>query len=122
MDKNLIAPCGMNCELCLHYLRKNNKCLGCYRGKKINGRCLKCGIKLCQNRRGDYCFNCHKFPCQRLKRLDKRYQERYGMSEIANLITIREKGIESFLAREEKKWVNSKGTYCVHNRKRYPTD
>ena len=25
----LIAPCGMNCAVCLGYLREKNKCPGC---------------------------------------------------------------------------------------------
>jgi hypothetical protein len=68
---------------------------------------------------GEYCFQCDKFPCERLERLDKRYREKYGMSEIENLKIIRDKGIEHFLKTKEKKWVNSDGTYCVHDKKRY---
>ena len=41
------------------------------------------------------------------------------MSEIENLKNIKENGIESFLAEEDKKWINSEGTYCVHEKKRY---
>jgi hypothetical protein len=119
MKKELIAPCGMNCGLCLHYLREKNKCLGCFTGRKVNGKCIKCGIKLCQERKGEYCIDCDKFPCERLKRLDKRYQEKYGMSEIKNLKDIKEKGMESFLVQEEKKWVSPDGVFCVHDKKQY---
>lgn len=119
MNKNLIAPCGMNCGLCVMYLRNKNKCPGCLSGRKVNGGCIKCGIKLCKNRKGKYCFDCDKFPCERLIRLDKRYQKRYGMSEIENLIKIREKGIKVFMINEKKKWVNLEGTLCVHDKKRY---
>lgn len=119
MKSSFIAPCGMNCGLCLHYLRANNKCQGCSSGRKVNGGCIKCAIKLCKERKGGYCFNCDKFPCDRLKRMDKRYQEKYQMSEIENLENIRKNGIEAFVASEEKKWVNSDGTYCVHDKKRY---
>ncbi len=120
MNKKLIAPCGMNCGLCLHFLRETNKCPGCVSGRKVNGRCIKCGIKLCKERKGEYCFGCDKFPCDRLKRLDKRYQDKYGMSEIENLENIKKNGIEKFVIGEEKRWVNSKGTLCVHDKKRYP--
>lgn len=122
MDKKLIAPCGMNCGICLHYLREENKCTGCFSGRKVNGRPIKCGIKLCKDRRGEYCFDCDRFPCGRLKRLDKRYQEKYRMSEIENLKTIKKEGIRKFLVQEEKRWVNAEGTYCVHNKKRYDID
>ena len=120
MDKKLIASCGMNCGLCLHYLRASNKCEGCFSGRKVNGKCIKCGIKLCKNRNGKYCFNCNKYPCERLQRLDKRYREKYSMSEIENLEIIKKKGINYFLKLENKRWVNSDGTYCVHDKKRYP--
>ncbi len=29
MDVSLIAPCGMNCGICLAYLRTKNVCPGC---------------------------------------------------------------------------------------------
>ena len=120
MEKKLIAPCGMNCGLCLHYLRASNKCGGCFSGREVNGKCIKCGIKLCKNRNGEYCFNCDKYPCERLQRLDKRYKERYSMSEIENLEIIKKRGINYLLKLEKKRWVNLDGTYCVHDKKRYP--
>lgn len=120
LNNNLIAPCGMNCGLCLHYLRASNKYPGCFSGRKVNGKSIKCDIRLCKDRHGKYCFNCDKFPCERLKRLDKRYQEKYGMSEIENLRNIKEKGVKSFLEQEEKRWINSDGTFCIHDKKRYP--
>lgn len=119
MEKELIAPCGMNCGLCSHYLRAENKCPGCSSGRKVNGGCIKCAIKLCQKRKGEYCYDCEEFPCDRLKRMDKRYQERYGMSEIENLKMIKEKGMDYFLREQENKWVNSDGVLCVHDKKRY---
>jgi hypothetical protein len=51
--------------------------------------------------------------------MDKRYQERYGMSEIENLKMIKEKGMDYFLREQENKWVNSDGVLCVHDKKRY---
>ena len=119
MKEDLIASCGMNCGICLAYLRDNNKCPGCNSGRVIKGTRLNCSIKLCKERKGKYCFDCDKFPCDRLKRLDKRYREKYDMSEIENLEFIRDKGIRKFVESETRKWQNSKGTYCVHNKKRY---
>lgn len=109
----------MNCGVCLHYLRERNKCPGCFTGRKVNLRPIKCGIKLCKDRQGKYCFDCDKFPCKRLKHLDKRYRDRYEMSEIENLKTIEKKGIKYLLAQEKKRWVNPDGIYCVHDKKRY---
>ncbi|MCW1949135.1 MAG: DUF3795 domain-containing protein [Candidatus Shapirobacteria bacterium] len=119
MKPSLIAPCGMNCGICLHFLRANNKCPGCSSGRKVNGKCIKCAIKICQERQGEYCFNCDKFPCERLKRMDKRYQEKYETSLLNNLENIKKNGIKSFIINQEKKWVNSAGTLCVHDKKRY---
>jgi hypothetical protein len=119
ITSNLIAPCGMNCGLCLAHLREKNQCPGCFTGKKVNQRCIKCGIKLCKDRRGEFCFDCDKFPCERLKRLDKRYREKYKMSEIENLKMIRDCGIEKFVASQEKKYCSGKGTFCVHDQTYY---
>ena len=109
----------MNCGICLHYLRPENKCGSCNSGRKVNGRLIKCAIKLCQKRSGKYCFSCQDFPCQRLERLDKRYRTKYGMSEIENLEYIRNKGINSFVKSESKKWQTKKGTFCVHDKRYY---
>lgn len=119
ISKKLIAPCGMDCGLCLHFLRSENKCGGCFSGRKVNGRPIKCAIKLCKERKGEYCFNCEKFPCERLKTLDKRYREKYGMSEIENLEYIRGNGVDAFLKKERKKWQKPQGTFCVHDKKYY---
>jgi hypothetical protein len=119
MKSVLIAPCGMNCGLCLHYLRPENKCPGCYTGRKVNGKDIKCGIRLCKQRQGTYCFKCNTFPCERLKRLDKRYREKYGMSEIENLRAIKESGVVCFMKHEEERWINVDGVLCVHDKKRY---
>jgi hypothetical protein len=119
MKKELIAPRGINCGLCLHYLRKLNKCPGCFTGRKVNQRPIKCGIRLCKNRQGEYCFNCNKFPCERLLRLDKRYRDKYRMSEIENLEYIKDKGTKKFLEKERKKWISKKGILCVHDKKYY---
>lgn len=119
MKKELIAPCGMNCGLCLHYLRAENKCPGCFTGRKVNGRIIQCKRRSCAKRTGSFCYECSNFPCPSIQALDRLYRERYGMSEIENLKFIRDHGMVAFLENEEKKWVSSQGTYCVHDGKRY---
>jgi len=42
------------------------------------------------------------------------------MSEIENLDILKKSGINCFLDLEEKRWVDSDGIYCVHDKKRYP--
>ena len=112
INESLIAPCGMNCAICMAYLRSKDKCAGCNNGPtKVS--CLKCKIRNCTERKDKYCFDCDKFPCDKLKHLDKRYKTKYGMSEIKNLELIRDKGINELLKQEQKKWACKK---CGHLR------
>jgi hypothetical protein len=116
----LIAPCGMNCGICHAYLRPKNRCLGC-KIDDINKPvyCVKCIIKNCdafKNEKAKYCFECNKFPCAKVKQLDKRYRTKYNMSMIENLGNIKNFGIRKFLKNEKQRWACSKcgGTICVH--------
>ena len=119
-NKKLIAPCGINCRVCKAYLRKNNPCPGC---SIIDNNTpvtrLNCLIRICEKRKGKFCFSCPEFACDRLKNLDKRYRTKYGMSEIDNLEYIGKNGINKFLQNEERKWISEKGILCVHDRKYY---
>ncbi|WP_440953095.1 DUF3795 domain-containing protein [Methanococcoides sp. FTZ1] len=117
---SLIAPCGMNCGICMAYLRDRNKCPGC-RGPDENKSISrsKCRIKNCptfENGRAQFCFECEKFPCDRLKHLDKRYRTKYNMSMIENLEHIKEYGLEKFVENEKIRWTCPEcgGTICVH--------
>ncbi len=118
--KELIAPCGMNCGICRAYLRPNNPCHGCNKAQlnKPPTR-VNCKIRNCTKRTGEFCCDCAEFPCEWLKHLDKRYQTKYGMSQIENLEYIKSNGIEEFLAQECRKWISGKGVLCVHDRKYY---
>ena len=104
----LIASCGMNCAICMAYLRDKNNCVGCRGMDKDKSRyCRQCKKKNCPEIKDNnltYCFECKQFPCKSLKQLDKRYRTKYNMSMIENLEFIRDKGIEEFLKKEEKKW------------------
>ena len=88
MKAGLIAPCGMNCSLCVAYLRDKNQCPGCRSidsGKTSEYR-KNCIIKNCDQLKKNnwkYCSDkCEKFPCKRLKNLDKRYRNKYEMSMV----------------------------------------
>jgi len=120
MHRELIAPCGMNCGICMAYLREKNKCPGC-RGIDITKpvTVARCKIKNCvtfQKDKSKYCFQCDEFPCVNLKHLDKRYRTRYSMSMIENLENIREFGIRRFVRNEKVRWACSEcgGIVCVH--------
>ncbi len=98
MKTQLIAPCGMNCGICVAYLREKNECAGC-RGSDKNKPVTRtaCKIKNCNKRNSEFCYDCEVFPCDRLNHLDKRYRTKYGMSMIENLKLIQTNGIEQFL-------------------------
>jgi Protein of unknown function (DUF3795) len=116
----LIAPCGMNCRLCVAFVREKNTCPGCRRGGRADSQyCVTCAIKNCEKLKATgakYCFRCENFPCARLKRLDKRYRTRYGMSMIENLTCIRDRGIRHFIRNEKERRACPEcgALICVH--------
>ncbi len=120
MEEILIAPCGMNCGICMAYLREKNKCPGCRAtdtSKAISVmRCKITNCEVIQKGKAKFCFGCDNFPCENLKHLDKRYRTKYNMSMIENLETIRDTGIREFLRNEDSRWtcLQCGGTICVH--------
>ena len=106
---DLIAPCGMNCGVCIGHLREERPCGGCFKKDDPNKPkvCRSCVIVNCellsQNKSG-FCYECEKYPCTRLRNLDKRYRTKYGMSMIENLAYIKNHGLGSFLNSEEERW------------------
>ncbi len=126
MEEMMIAPCGMNCSLCVSYLAMQHDlngqgfhkryCPGCLpRGENctfMKKNCERLGKGLVR-----FCFECGDFPCSRLKDLDRRYRTRYHMSMIRNLEMIRDHGMERFLSREEEAWrcPDCGGIVCCHN-------
>ena len=114
----LIAPCGMNCALCLGFQREKNKCNGCNGADKLKlNSCRICSITKCvKSKKIRYCFECDKLPCTRMKQLDKRYRTKYGMSMIENLEYIKKYGIRKFINQQNKKWKCKKcnSLLCVH--------
>jgi hypothetical protein len=126
MDEKLIAPCGMNCGVCINYQAMKNDlkkkgfqkryCPGCRpRGKNcifMGNHCDRLGKGLVR-----FCYECGDFPCKRLKALDKRYRTKYHMSVIENLEFIQTYGIERFLESEDAKWrcLECGEMICCHN-------
>ncbi|HWP98810.1 MAG TPA: DUF3795 domain-containing protein [Syntrophomonadaceae bacterium] len=120
MKIKMIAPCGMNCGICIAHLRDKNKCPGCNGDNKDKPKTrLQCKIKTCPEllkSQFKYCGSCHSFPCNRLKQLDKRYRTKYGMSMIVNLEKIGDIGLSRFVQEEIKRWTCSEcgHTLCAH--------
>ena len=118
ITSKLIAPCGMNCGICMAYLREKNHCPGCrFFNSKEPVSIARCIIKNCETiKETKFCFRCEKYPCTRLKNLDKRYRTKYGMSMLENLENIKELGIREFVNNEKVRWTCPKcgGTINVH--------
>lgn len=131
MKPELVAPCGMNCQLCIGYFgytmsgqRRKNTCLGCrsldssgkYLSRK-NCAFLKAKCPLLKDDKVDHCFECDDFPCQHLQVLDDRYREKYGLSLIENLRCIKRHGMDAFLTWQEGKYrcPDCGGLICLHD-------
>ena len=118
MRKELIAPCGMNCCICIAFLREKNKCTGC-RGSDKNKpiTITQCKIRTCSNLNSNFCYDCKDFTCDELNHLDKRYRTKYHMSMIENLKFIQTNGISQFLKQEEERWKcpDCGKVICCHN-------
>ena len=107
--EGLIAACGMNCGICIGFLREKKPCRGCFKKDDENKpqSCRSCSIVNCEllaQTESDFCFDCIKYPCTRLKQLDKRYRTKYNMSMIGNLGFIQKRGMARFLESEEDRW------------------
>lgn len=126
MEAALVAPCGMNCALCVSYLARTNDlkqqgfnrryCVGCQpRGE--NCTYMKRNCDLLGKGLVRFCYECGDYPCSRLQALDRRYRARYHMSMLDNLESIKEQGMEHFLAAEKEKWTCPEcgGVICCHN-------
>jgi hypothetical protein len=81
--------------------------------------CTRCIIRNCsylKETHAKFCFDCPKYPCLRLRQLDKRYRLRYHTSLIENLQMIKDKGLSLFLDKEKEKWKCSRcgAMVCIH--------
>ncbi len=124
-ERNLVAPCGMNCGLCTAYLayarnipkqRGIQYCMGC-RIRNKNCAFIK---KACPQKVGkdiNYCFECPQMPCPHLKTLDARYRRDYNTSLIKNLEFMKEHGVDAFIKTQHEEHRCSKcgGVTSVHN-------
>jgi hypothetical protein len=114
-----IAPCGANCTICMAFLRSKNNCPGCrFENKNKAKSCIQCKIKNCEeyDKSITYCFECSKYPCEKIIHLDKRYRKNYSYSMIDSLNDLKENGIKQHLQHETEKWICKKcrGVICVH--------
>jgi hypothetical protein len=104
----LVAPCGINCRLCMAYGRDKNPCPGCrIDDPDKHPTCVNCKIKNCAKLVAggfQYCFECDDFPCERITHLDNRYRTKYATSPIDNLLTIQRIGVRKFTQFDIQRW------------------
>jgi len=126
VEKELVAPCGMNCAVCSGHLALKNDvkskgirmpyCEGCRPRNKICAF-LKKRCSLLMNNEVEFCYECHDFACERLKRIDCRYRTYFHMSPIDNLEYIEKNGMLAFLEAQQSKWQCPRcgEAICCHN-------
>lgn len=133
MRHELLAPCGMDCSSCSFYLAYLNDipkkrgrishCIGC---RPRNKQCayLKGQCDLLPKNKIEFCFQCDKYPCDRLRRFDQRYRRTYGASPIENLEEIRRNGPVAFMRNQQKRNQCAKcgGMISIHNSKCFACD
>ncbi len=120
----MVAPCGLDCNICSQALIEKDPCPGC-NGPDENKPefCARyCLIILCRKRIENgykYCDECPDYPCEDVMEKETRYTSKYPHREspLENLRMIREKGMDAFLDYQEKHWTcpNCGNPYSVHN-------
>ncbi|MFX1257748.1 MAG: DUF3795 domain-containing protein [Promethearchaeota archaeon] len=122
----LIAPCGLYCGACRSYLLLKKDLLE-ERGYKMGCKGCKIRDKNCafikrdcpdiRKKKIEYCFECEKIPCQNLKKLDNRYNKKYGINILENLRQIQDIGAEKWIKEQKKFYTCPKcgGEICVHD-------
>lgn len=121
MNASDIAPCGVNCFVCSARLDNKNTCPGCRVALEAITRksCKNCAIRICVQEKGvEWCFECDRFPCTRIKDLSKRYLKNYRIDLIDNGRRTKE-DLPAFLLEQQKRFTCP---YCggiidQHNRR-----
>lgn len=123
IDPAMFAACGINCLVCYKRAaagKQSRQCPGCCGdGPGKTERCRQCALRQCARERGlEYCFECLDGPCPRLKRLEKSYVQRYGVSLLENGEKVKLLGLAEFLAEERDRWrcPRCSGVISMHDR------
>jgi hypothetical protein len=133
LRKELIGSCGINCAVCARYLAREYDvkskgisipyCEGCGPG---NRQCatLKKKCDLLMKGSVTLCYECDKFPCANLERLDGSYRKFFKTGLIDNLREIKAKGMDAFLKSQREKYRCSRcgGIMNIHTKKCFVCD
>ena len=108
---NMIAPCGLDCNICSQALIGNDPCQGCNGPDDHKPEfCARyCGIILCRKRKEygyRFCDECPEYPCEDVMEKENRYTSKYPHREspLENLRMIRRDGMDAFLEYERQQW------------------
>ena len=124
IEYNLAAPCGMYCGGCRQFLEREKGfkkgCEGC-RVRHKNCAFIRRDCLPIRDGTFLFCFECGHFPCDNLKRMEKKYNEKYGVSWVKNLERIRQVGPDAWLAEQHEAWTCPEcgGRLCLHDAKCY---
>jgi hypothetical protein len=123
-----IGVCGIDCGLCpIHHVKAGNGCGGCTAPGPSYTAGRWCAIARCAVRDHGYetCAACAEFPCERLTGWDGGDSVVTHKNSLANLRTIKEHGIEQFVAQQRERIAlldtmlsefddgRSKGFFCL---------
>jgi len=120
----MAAPCGIYCGYCRLYLsREKGLKKGC-QGCRIQNKNCAFLMKACiqdKNSTVKFCFECEIFPCDNLKKLDRKYNKKYNTSLIKNLERIQQVGPDAWLEELREAWTcpSCGGRLCLHDAKCY---
>lgn len=106
IESEMIAVCGVYFTACSAYLNTKNPCPGCRAPKNEHTRksCKNCLKKECAFEQSlNWCFECEKFPCSKIKSLNKRYMENYNIDLVQNGIDAKS-DMEIFLDNQRKRF------------------
>ena len=130
MENNLAAPCGIYCGACRQFLvlKKDlleergfkTGCKGC-RIRHKNCAFIRRDCPALRKNEIEFCYECDKFPCQNLQKIDALYVERYSVNMIGNLKRIQEIGAKGWLKEQEKLYTcpQCEGDICIHDAECY---
>ena len=100
---DMIAPCGLDCNICSQVLIENDPCQGCNGPDDHKPEfCARyCGIILCRKRRENgyrFCDECPDYPCEDVMEKENRYTSEYPHREspLENLRMIRRDRMDAF--------------------------
>ena len=99
IDSSMIAPCGLNCDVCdLHLLNKKS-CHSCLKACGTKPAiCEQCDIAKCARGRGhSFCYECDYFPCAESENMDMRSRDKYQLSIIDSSNLLKEIGMEAYI-------------------------